>query len=197
MRGLISRRSRALAGQLHSLPFNFAPSGLGAGVKQRIKQKFDAGLLVHAGLLAVFAAAGMPLDAQSNPNYGLSETRDVMIVMRDGVKLATDIYRPTQNAQLMEGRFPVILLRTPTTRKARHRLRAPLCRTDMWSCSRTYGADTSRKGTGVRTLQIPMTGSIPLSGLALSLGAMEASVPWVRPMQGQRNMPSPLAMLPM
>jgi uncharacterized protein len=80
-------------------------------VKRKIKQKFDAGLLARAGLLVVFA--GLPLCAQSNPNYGVSETEDVMIVMRDGVKLAADIYRPTQNGQLIEGRFPVILLRTP------------------------------------------------------------------------------------
>src|SRR5690349_18062843 len=34
--------------------------------------------------------------------------KNVMIPMRDGVKLATDIYRPTE-----EGRFPVLLSRLP------------------------------------------------------------------------------------
>jgi putative CocE/NonD family hydrolase len=33
--------------------------------------------------------------------------------MRDGVKLATDIYRPSQNGQVVDGKFPVILMRTP------------------------------------------------------------------------------------
>ena len=32
--------------------------------------------------------------------------------LRDGVKLATDIYRPARNAKAVEGRFPVILERT-------------------------------------------------------------------------------------
>ena len=37
-----------------------------------------------------------------------------MVAMRDEVeKLAADIYRPTQNGQLVEGKFPVILTRTP------------------------------------------------------------------------------------
>jgi predicted acyl esterase len=33
--------------------------------------------------------------------------------MRDGVKLATDTYRPARNGQPVESRFPVILMRTP------------------------------------------------------------------------------------
>jgi uncharacterized protein len=35
-------------------------------------------------------------------------TRDVMVTMRDGVKLATDIYRPAGN-----GKLPVLMTRTP------------------------------------------------------------------------------------
>jgi putative CocE/NonD family hydrolase len=38
---------------------------------------------------------------------------DVMIAMRDGVKLATDIYRPARNGKAVDGKFPVILERTP------------------------------------------------------------------------------------
>jgi putative CocE/NonD family hydrolase len=45
--------------------------------------------------------------------YGVSETKDVMIPMRDGVRLAADIYRPTQNGEVVETKLPVILLRTP------------------------------------------------------------------------------------
>ncbi len=40
-----------------------------------------------------------------------------MVPMRDGVKLATDIYRPAKDGQAMEGRFPVILERTPYGRE--------------------------------------------------------------------------------
>jgi putative CocE/NonD family hydrolase len=38
---------------------------------------------------------------------------NVMIRMRDGVRLATDIYRPAQNGRPLPGPFPVILERTP------------------------------------------------------------------------------------
>jgi putative CocE/NonD family hydrolase len=38
---------------------------------------------------------------------------NVMIRMRDGVRLATDIYRPAENGKPLPGPFPVILERTP------------------------------------------------------------------------------------
>jgi putative CocE/NonD family hydrolase len=38
---------------------------------------------------------------------------DVTVRMRDGVQLATDVYRPARNGKPLEGRFPVILTRTP------------------------------------------------------------------------------------
>ena len=39
--------------------------------------------------------------------------KNMMIPMRDGVKLATDVYRPTINGKLVEGKLPVLLQRTP------------------------------------------------------------------------------------
>ena len=39
--------------------------------------------------------------------------KDVMVPMRDGVKLATDIYLPAQAGTPLEGKFPVILTRLP------------------------------------------------------------------------------------
>src|SRR5262245_10727236 len=39
--------------------------------------------------------------------------RDVMVPMRDGVRLATDIHRPAIDGKPVEGSFPVILERTP------------------------------------------------------------------------------------
>ncbi len=39
--------------------------------------------------------------------------------MRDGVHLATDIYRPTLNGQIVEDKLPVILLRTPYNKEHR------------------------------------------------------------------------------
>ena len=53
-------------------------------------------------------------DAGASPaEYDFVVARDVMIAMRDGVKLATDIYRPARDGLAASGRFPVILERTP------------------------------------------------------------------------------------
>lgn len=38
---------------------------------------------------------------------------DIMVEMRDGVRLATDIYRPAENGLPLSGAFPVILERSP------------------------------------------------------------------------------------
>lgn len=46
-------------------------------------------------------------------SYGAKLTSDTMIAMRDGVRLATDIYRPARAGAPVIGRFPVILERTP------------------------------------------------------------------------------------
>ena len=47
------------------------------------------------------------------PTYDVMVDRDVMIPMRDGVRLATDIYRPAHHGQALNGRFPALLERTP------------------------------------------------------------------------------------
>ncbi|MDH3603945.1 MAG: antibiotic hydrolase, partial [Candidatus Tectomicrobia bacterium] len=44
--------------------------------------------------------------------------RDVMVTMRDGIKLACDIYHPLRDGQPVEGAFPVILERTPYDKRA-------------------------------------------------------------------------------
>ena len=47
------------------------------------------------------------------PNFGMVSSHNVMIPMRDGVRLATDVYRPAdENGNAVEGRFPVIVGRT-------------------------------------------------------------------------------------
>ncbi|MDP9227173.1 MAG: CocE/NonD family hydrolase [Actinomycetota bacterium] len=45
------------------------------------------------------------------PN-GMIVSKDVMVPMRDGVRLATDIYRPALDGELIQGRFPTLLGRT-------------------------------------------------------------------------------------
>src|ERR1700730_13376724 len=51
--------------------------------------------------------------AQQPPAYELIISKRIMVPMRDGVKLATDIYRPGRGGMPAEGKFPVILERTP------------------------------------------------------------------------------------
>ncbi len=53
------------------------------------------------------------MDKLSVSGFDLVVERDVMVPMRDGVKLLTDIYRPAHNGQAATGPFPVILERTP------------------------------------------------------------------------------------
>ena len=48
----------------------------------------------------------------SNRDYGITVEYDVMVPMRDGVVLATDIYYPATNDKRLEGVFPTILGRT-------------------------------------------------------------------------------------
>jgi hypothetical protein len=53
------------------------------------------------------------LYAQGTPSYEITVSKNEMLSMRDGVRLATDIYRPGRNGSAAEGKFPVILERTP------------------------------------------------------------------------------------
>jgi putative CocE/NonD family hydrolase len=51
---------------------------------------------------------------QGSPQaYGATWEREVMVPMRDGVRLATDLYFPAVDGTRAEGTFPVILERTP------------------------------------------------------------------------------------
>jgi len=68
-----------------------------------------SGLLAAFGALAAKGAAAAPADDA----FDVVLTSDVMVRMRDGVRLATDIYRPARGGQPAAGRFPVILERTP------------------------------------------------------------------------------------
>ena len=51
--------------------------------------------------------------AEPGATFDVTLTSDVKVRMRDGVRLATDIYRPAKDGRAVAGRFPVILERTP------------------------------------------------------------------------------------
>jgi predicted acyl esterase len=50
---------------------------------------------------------------EPEPGADVAIERDLMVPMRDGVHLATDVYRPAISGVAAEDRFPVILERTP------------------------------------------------------------------------------------
>ena len=68
---------------------------------------------VACALLFCFAPLGARLVAEVELRYEVAAFTHVLIPMRDGVKLATDVYRPARNGAPVEGRFPALLLRTP------------------------------------------------------------------------------------
>lgn len=46
-------------------------------------------------------------------SYGIVQSKDVMVQARDGIGLATDVYRPARDGELVEGRWPTIVCLTP------------------------------------------------------------------------------------
>jgi uncharacterized protein len=54
----------------------------------------------------------------SRPTYSLAKFKNVMLRMRDGMRLATDLYRPAIAGVLSEGTFPTILCRTSYDKSA-------------------------------------------------------------------------------
>src|SRR5262249_36655909 len=63
--------------------------------------------------LLLVAAVLAPLRAQMNERHEIASLRNVMVVMRDGVKLATDVYLPPRSGGVASGRFAAIVERTP------------------------------------------------------------------------------------
>jgi len=51
--------------------------------------------------------------AARDAEYQVVVEKDTMVAMRDGVRLATDLYLPARTNVVAEGRFPIILTRTP------------------------------------------------------------------------------------
>jgi putative CocE/NonD family hydrolase len=64
-------------------------------------------------LIAAFTLAGARARAQTAGPYETALESNVRVAMRDGVKLATDVYRPARGGKPVPGRFPVVLERTP------------------------------------------------------------------------------------
>ncbi len=70
------------------------------------------------GILLILLTSVPAAFSQSVPNgtwgpYGVVIERNIMVPMRDGVKLATDVYLPARDGLVVPGKFPVLLQRTP------------------------------------------------------------------------------------
>lgn len=79
------------------------------------RREFLAATAAATGLAAL---AGCRTEVDPDPGFEVVALKDVMIPMRDGVKLATDIYLPARDGEAASGKFPVILERTPYNKTA-------------------------------------------------------------------------------
>ena len=70
---------------------------------------------------------GMPVDGP----YDMTLMDGVMVPMRDGVRLATDVYLPARDGEAMPGPWPVILERTPYGRNRPSRSERSLAEPDQ------------------------------------------------------------------
>jgi putative CocE/NonD family hydrolase len=73
------------------------------------RRKFSL-LAVSLGFLGVARARAA---GKAEGPFDVLLESNVRVPMRDGVRLATDIYRPARNGKVVAGRFPVIMERTP------------------------------------------------------------------------------------
>jgi uncharacterized protein len=63
---------------------------------------------MRAALIALLIAA-----TASGADFNSHVRETVMVPMRDGIRLATDVYRPARGGQAAQGRFPVLVARSP------------------------------------------------------------------------------------
>lgn len=71
-----------------------------------------------AGAAALLALPGCSGLRRGEPEYEVTVLSDVMVPMRDGVHLCTDVYLPARSGVAVNDRFPVILERTPYNKSA-------------------------------------------------------------------------------
>jgi uncharacterized protein len=69
-------------------------------------------------LAALLAVPGEALAALAKGSFDVVVQRNVMVAMRDGVHLATDIYLPVRGGAPVTGKVPVLLQRTPYVKEA-------------------------------------------------------------------------------
>lgn len=73
------------------------------------------------------------LEAQGAPYDVVLFEENLMLPMRDGVRMATDIYRPARNGSVVEDRLPILMQRTPYSKQA-----SSLVERARWFASQGY-----------------------------------------------------------
>src|SRR4051812_42876669 len=75
-------------------------------------------LLAAFVLLRPAVVLAQPPRVEDRPaEYGVVVEKETMIAVRDGTRLAADVYRPARDGKAIEGRFPTLLTRTPYDKK--------------------------------------------------------------------------------
>ena len=64
------------------------------------------------------SAQTAPQTQSQNPPADVTVQKNVMIPMRDGVRLAADVYIPAKDGVALPGKYPTILSRTPYNKEA-------------------------------------------------------------------------------
>src|SRR5438093_4220970 len=113
--------------------------------------------------------------------------KDVMVAMRDGVKLATDLYFPAQNRKRPEGKFPAVLVRMPYGKQGESE-ETPLYASHgyVFVAQDTRGRFGSEGVWHMMTIRRMVL--IPLAGSSSSPGAMAALRLWERRIWEEPNM---------
>ncbi len=96
-----------------SLPLQTSPLNCHPHRVSSMKTVFPPSLLGTLLLIAV-AVPSLGKDSKS----AIIVRKDVMVPMRDGIHLATDIYLPTKDGKVIEGKYPTVLTRLPYNKKS-------------------------------------------------------------------------------
>jgi len=75
--------------------------------------RFSRRTVTGAGLALGLTGLVEPARAAEAEPYEVVLESNIRVRMRDGVHLATDVYRPARGGRALEGRFPAIMERTP------------------------------------------------------------------------------------
>ena len=78
---------------------------------------------IPASPCASTRSATCVIERETHERYGIVVSKDVMVQMRDGIRLATDLYRPARDGELVPGRWPTIVCMTPYDKTERRYMR--------------------------------------------------------------------------